>query len=73
MAIKIDKNVPIGAGRDTKTSIIKQMNIGDSVFVSTRQEMASWRGAITSAGFKPVSRKEGNGYRIWKTAHPDRQ
>jgi hypothetical protein len=73
MAIKIDKNIPVARGNNERSFIVSQMNIGDSVFVPTRNEMNSWRGAISREGFKPISRKEGNGYRIWKTKHPDRQ
>jgi hypothetical protein len=73
MAIKIDKNVPVARSNSDIIPTVSQMNIGDSVFVPTRAEMSSFRSAIRYAGFKAVSRKEGNGYRIWKTERSDRQ
>ena len=67
MSIKIEKNVPVPtAGKGMYGRIIRQMELNDSVFVTSQTEMTSMRNALTYHGFKALSRKEGKGWRIWK-------
>ena len=67
---KIEKDIPIPertAGRSgIWKNLVKQMSCGDSVLVATRKNANSLRAAIASQGHKPVMRKEGDGFRVWK-------
>ena len=69
--MKIDKNVPIPNNR--KYYPLKDMLIGDSFFVATKNEIekTNARSAAASAGIrhgrKYVSRSVKGGIRIWRT------
>jgi hypothetical protein len=68
MPIKIDKNIPIPPFvRGETGEAVHKMQPGDSIFVTERKDMIKLRSAMQVHGFKPVSRKEGKGWRIWKT------
>jgi hypothetical protein len=66
--VKIESGIPIpksvhhGKWIDT----VRKMNIGDSVVVPKGHHMVMYA-AVRNAGFKPVTRHEGEGsVRIWK-------
>jgi hypothetical protein len=69
MPIKIDKNIPIPTFvvRGESGELVHKMQPGDSIFVTERKDMMKLRSAMAVHGFKPVSRKEAKGWRIWKT------
>jgi hypothetical protein len=43
------------------------MKLGDSIIAKTPNEYRGIRQAVYMAGFRPVTRQENNGWRIWKT------
>lgn len=66
--MNIEKNIPIPArGRSGKWQQLgQQMDINDSVLL-TAKEANCFRFALTSSGFKVVTRAEGDNVRVWKT------
>lgn len=73
---KIESDIPIPertAGRSgIWKNLVKQMHCGDSVMVPTRKNANSLRAAIMNQGNKPVIRKEGNAFRVWKMEVKDK-
>ena len=49
-----------------KRSILQNMKVGDSIFVEDEQEKDSVRHAMRYRGLKPMCRKQGDGWRIWR-------
>jgi hypothetical protein len=68
MSIKIDKNIPIPirSKHTALSELVEKMQPNDSIFVTDRREMQTARNLLLYRGFKPLSRKEGKGWRIWK-------
>jgi len=74
--LKIDKNVPMPKSfkRMRIMDHIKLLEIGDSVIISkdyinnVRQAINQYRKRSNECDFSYISRREGNDYRIWKTA-----
>ena len=65
--VKIEKNVPMPKFTIYgKRSILQNMKVGDSIFVEDEQEKDSVRHAMRYRGLKPMCRKQGDGWRIWR-------
>jgi hypothetical protein len=73
MSTRIDKNIeiPKTKSRTHASATVRQMECGDSILATTRQELTSYRNAIAYQGFKAVSRVEGKNWRVWKTKHSE--
>lgn len=69
-AIKIDKGVPLvpkcANGKLSKYPW-RTMNVGDSFFCTTKNIQSACSYAALRTGFKFESRKENNGFRVWRT------
>ena len=68
--MKIDKNIPIPdrrAGKPRKYGIVDNMEVGDSIFTSSRSEISGLYNRSKYLGYVPVIRKLHNGFRIWRT------
>jgi hypothetical protein len=66
--INVDKNIPIPERKckAIRKYPINEMEIGDSFLVSTENEYKAASTSMRKAGFKPLVRKDGVGYRIWR-------
>ena len=64
-AIKIDKGVPLPTQRVAWTSIVDQMELGDSV-LTDEKSARSLANTISDRGFSYRRHKEGNKVRVWK-------
>jgi len=65
--VKIEKNIPIPKFTIYgNRSILQNMKVGDSIFVEDEQEKDSIRHAMRYRGLKPMCRKQGDGWRIWR-------
>lgn len=70
--LKIEKNVPIPSRNANqaapKCTILRAMEKGDSVYISEGKKGArqSWRAAAYYCGFRVITRKEGDGFRLWR-------
>jgi hypothetical protein len=63
----IEKDIPLPKRTGGRvTNMIKSMNEGDSVVVPTRQAYMAFAQALKRIGYGVVSRREGDGWRIWK-------
>lgn len=66
--IKIDKNVPMPmSGYLNWSKIVYKMEIGDSIFVLSDAERNNVRHSGNKKEFKFISRREKEGYRMWRT------
>ena len=67
--LRIEKDIPIPvSGQSSELMmLVKKMEVGDSIFVTTKKEVNSVRSLIERNAFRPVSRREGKGWRVWKT------
>lgn len=65
----IEKNVPVPRTmRSSKNlNLFRKMEVGDSVVLSKRNEVANLKALIRSRGFRAVERKlqDGTGWRVW--------
>ena len=67
---KIEKNIPIPEQTRKKKYPFKDMEVGDSIFVEKEMISRVYSAARTYGSRKGLyfsARKEGNGYRIWRT------
>lgn len=65
----IEKGVPPIKGRtDGKTALLRQMEIGDSILVSTDRVGENFRTCATFAQMKVSVRKVEGGVRVWRVA-----
>tara|TARA_B100001059_G_C17708879_1_gene514325 strand:+ start:857 stop:1075 length:219 start_codon:yes stop_codon:yes gene_type:complete len=65
----IEKNIPIPRKQIKKAKwvlLVDQMDVGDSVLVTTKTERASITNAIKSQGYNAITRKEGDKFRVWR-------
>tara|TARA_R110000796_G_scaffold76335_2_gene170877 strand:- start:376 stop:582 length:207 start_codon:yes stop_codon:yes gene_type:complete len=63
----IDKNIPIpNEGLLGKNGLISRLEVGDSIFVSDFDRKESIRHSMKYRKMKSFSRKEGDGYRVWR-------
>lgn len=69
-AIKIEKNIPIPVSGKygERTVLVKMMEKGDSVFTKNHALILSLRAAMRRNNIRSVTRKQGNGWRIWRTS-----
>ena len=72
MNYKIDKNIPIPSRTRSlaqigKADTLRKMKEGDSIFVEpdSPHSRQSWRTVASYIGFKIITRKEGEGFRLW--------
>ena len=70
--LKIEKGIPIpprtnGVRGKTATSLISEMEVGDSILVDTHNQRTTMIALAHRKGVKVVSRKMNDGYRIWRT------
>lgn len=67
--MKIDKNIPPPTRRHNKYSemneAVRKMKDKDSIFVKTCEQRESARGTLSRNGFKVITKRENDGYRIW--------
>jgi len=65
----IEKNIPVPRiMRSSKNiDLFLEMEVGDSVVLSKRNEVANLKALIRSKGFRAVERKlkDGTGWRVW--------
>mgnify|MGYP001578847118 CR=1 FL=1 len=66
LKIKIEEGVPI-PNRGSKSEFLRKMNVGDSVFVEKDKISYIRTRAFYMWGTGAcVTRKDGNGYRVWR-------
>ena len=68
MNYKIEKNIPLvehGLSSNWST-LAKQMEVGDSVLVETRNKATNIANKLRKSGYKPVTRSVDGGIRVWK-------
>lgn len=69
MAVTIEKNIPLPSHISPKWSFYKEMEIGDSVLLETREYNRTT--ALTEAiryGIKIKTRSVENAFRVWRIA-----
>lgn len=67
--IEIDKNVPIPEKRERKGKYpFPKMEVGDSFFTKSDGVKAALSRYSKAHGVDLISRKEGDGFRIWRKA-----
>lgn len=67
--LTIEKGVPIATGRNRHAglaTILARMDVGDSIFVDESKQRMAAGGYADKLGIKITSKKEGDGYRIWR-------
>lgn len=70
---KIEKNIDIPVklvGRASDLGFVElpqKMDFGDSVYLDNRYKAYNLKKNLIRSGFNGVLRKEGTGYRVWKT------
>ena len=64
----IEKGIPVPPNAKEKWRFLDDMEIGDSLIVTTAHEFEKVRGSMYNRGIKYRSRKEpnGTGYRLWR-------
>jgi hypothetical protein len=65
----IEKNIPIPRKQVKKAKwvlLVDQMDVGDSVLVTTKTERASLTNAIKAQGYEVTTRKEDDKFRVWR-------
>lgn len=67
-AFKIERDVPVAQHKREGrwAELACAMNPGDSVAVPTRQDAAGLWLALRRYNKRAITRKEGNGYRVWR-------
>jgi len=74
--MRIEKNIPITLPRARENgyaSLVREMEVGDSVLCQTMKEIISVRAAIYRTGYKPIVRKQPDGtWRLWKVKKEDK-
>ena len=70
---KIEKGIPVPPRaqqltRFPKANLLRAMKKGDSIFVDSKQKNVrqSWRSSAEWCGFRIITRKEGDGFRLWR-------
>jgi hypothetical protein len=72
MELVVDKNIPIPRLNHASQNgqLAEAMDYGDSILFSNRRDnhrdMLNFQATLRRHGFRSVSRKEENGYRVWK-------
>lgn len=66
--MKIEKNVPVNkAARYGVASLSRQMEIGDSILLSNRNQCGYVLSVLLKDGKKGISRQAEGGFRVWRT------
>lgn len=69
MELKIEKNIPIPMSRNDHRQYIRlaeKMEIGDSIFVEKLALKETLRTALKKVKFLTRTKKEKNGWRVWR-------
>lgn len=68
LTLKIEKNIPIPPRRPENeySGIVRQMEVGDSVYVPHVKEKERLCLALAYAQYKYATRKDGTGFRVWR-------
>jgi len=66
--MNIDKNVPLpNKGVAGKNNYISELEIGHSIYVEDKYQRDSIRAAFKYRSIPCVTRREGDGWRIWRS------
>lgn len=63
---KIEKGIPVPSTNKALKTLVTNMAIGDSVYVKTRSHANQIVHSLRTIGSSGMSRKEGDGFRVWK-------
>jgi hypothetical protein len=71
--MKVDKNVPIpNKGVSGKLNFISDMKKGESIFVENKNQRDSIRAGFKYRNLHCMTRREKNGWRIWRIDAEDK-
>lgn len=66
--MNIDKNVPLpNKGVSGKNNFIADLDVGDSIYTEDKYKRDSIRAAFKYRNIPYISRREGEGWRIWRS------
>lgn len=66
--MKIEKNITIPRKPMKWVPLAKQMDVGDSVLVTTRSDRSALTIALKAQGYEVATRKEDDKFRLWRTS-----
>ena len=64
--MKIEKNITIPRKPMKWMPLAKQMDVGDSVLVTTQSDRSALTIALKAQGYEVATRKEDDKFRVWR-------
>jgi hypothetical protein len=64
--MKIEKNITVPRKPVKWVPLVKQMDVGDSVLVTTPSDRSALTTALKAQGYEVATRKEDDKFRVWR-------